>query len=164
MPLSLCRNAFDRFDDARMAAAAAKVVFHAVDDLLPGKSRVPEQHRVGVHDHARCAEAALDGAGFGKSGLQWMEFFSLRQAFDGGHFLAAHFADGQQAGTNRIFSYDNGAGAAQASAAAVFRPGKPQVRAQHPQERSVAFHIEGCGFSVSLKLMVSFISMLSLWV
>ena len=49
-----------------MGAAAAEIVLHAHNNLLARERGIFEQQRIGVHYHARSAEAALQGAVFGQ--------------------------------------------------------------------------------------------------
>ena len=72
----------------------------------------------------------------------------LLEAFDGGDFLLADFADVCVAGTNRNTVEQDGASAALTFAAAVFRSGQLQVIAQNTEETSGAIRVDADAFAV----------------
>lgn len=137
-----------------MGTAAAEVVVHAFNNIVAAGGRIFEQHCISIHQHARCAESALNGAVFEEGVLQGMEFVSLRQTFDGHHVLAVYIPDGQAAGANGLFIDDDRAGAAKAHAASKFGSSKSQIRAQNPEERPVTFDIYAGRLSVKGKFDV----------
>ena len=56
----------DCLENAYLGSAAAYVALHPTHDLFPGRlGGFPENAR-GIHDHARCAEAALQTADLGE--------------------------------------------------------------------------------------------------
>ena len=110
-----------------MGTAAAEVIFHAHYDLFAGQLRILEQQGIGIHNHAGCAESALDGAMFGEGILEWVQFVPLCQAFDGGDFFTLNSPDRQHAGSYCLFVDNDSAGATEACAAPVFGPGKSQI-------------------------------------
>ena len=110
-----------------MGTAAAEVIFHAHDDLFAVQFRILEQQGIGIHNHARCAESALDGAVLGEGILKWVQFISLRESFYGGDVFALNSPDRQHAGSYCLFVDNDSAGAAEACAAPVFGPGKSQI-------------------------------------
>jgi hypothetical protein len=134
-----------------MGAAAAQVVFHAHNDLVARKLRILEQHRIGVHDHAWRTKAALNCAVFGKRVLQRMKLVAFRQALYRCNFFSANTADGRHTTSNSFLVDNHGACAAETLSTTIFCSCQAQVRAQHPQELSVAFNIQLYGFSIQFE-------------
>ncbi len=56
-PLHRRRGRLHRLEDPHVRAAAAQVRVEFADDVGPGGLRVPEQQRVGAHDHARACSS-----------------------------------------------------------------------------------------------------------
>ena len=111
-----------------MGAAAAEIVLHAHNNLLARERGIFEQQRIGVHYHARSAEAALQGAVFGECFLKRMQFIALSQSLDSRNLFAVNLSDRHHAAANSALVDHNRTGTAQAHAAAVFRPCKSQIR------------------------------------
>src|SRR5688572_16538694 len=64
------RGLFDRLENLLVPRAAAQVARDRLLDPFPGRARFPLQQRLGGHQDARRAVAALGGAEVGKGGLQ----------------------------------------------------------------------------------------------
>src|SRR5688500_6220819 len=65
-----------------IARTAAKVSGDRLPDRLPRRRRVALEQRLGGHEDAGGAVAALRGAEVGEGGLQGMELGAARKAFD----------------------------------------------------------------------------------
>ena len=84
----------DGRDDTVVRAAPADVPFEGVGDLGLGRIRLPEEQGVGLHDHARRAVAALEGAVIDEGLLERMQAAALGQALDGQDALPSTLARG----------------------------------------------------------------------
>ena len=73
----------DRLDDLHVAGAAAEVVAQGVPDLLGRGIGVDVEQRLGRHDHAGDAEAALHGPGQHEGLLDEVRVGRRAQALDG---------------------------------------------------------------------------------
>src|SRR6267143_3703335 len=138
MAASLCfsRRALDRGDDLVVGAAAAQVARHVLHDLLARRVfRLRKQCRSG-HDLARLAVAALRHL-LGDPRLLQRMIAVLRQALDGGDFLALHRRYRSDARSRRHTIQVNRARAALRHAAAEFRAGEPELVADDPQQRGI---------------------------
>jgi hypothetical protein len=80
-------------DDAIIGAAPAKILIHAFDDLRPTEFGISEKQAIGFQDHARRAEATLDGPMLNERFLQRMEFSVIYQSFNGDDFLSGNVFD-----------------------------------------------------------------------
>jgi hypothetical protein len=81
----------DALDDVVVAGAAAEVALHADPDLLLGGRRVLGEQVDGLHDHARCAEAALKAVALPERLLHGVEItvgVGVGQALDRRHVAA----------------------------------------------------------------------------
>ena len=120
-----CR--FHGIDDLLIAGAAAKIPAHSLTDFLPCRLCVaPDEVRC-REDHARRAEAALDGSILDKGFLQGMEFLPGRDAFDGGDTTAFELGCQHQARECALAVDKDGACAAFPCAASFLRPCKVQI-------------------------------------
>src|SRR5689334_19628063 len=72
-----------RADDLVVAGAPAEVAGEPEADFLLGRVRAPLEQRVGSHQHAGRADAALKRGHFQELLLQGMQLVALRHAFDG---------------------------------------------------------------------------------
>src|SRR5262249_12401992 len=127
-PLSrrhLLGGPLDGLDDVVVARAAAEVAFEPVADLALRGPWVPLEELRGGHDHARCAEAALEAVLLPEAFLDRMELPILRHPFDRLH-LGALTLDGQQrARLHRLAIHVHRAGATLARVAPHVRAGEP---------------------------------------
>ena len=85
------------------------------------------QKRLGRHDHAGRAEAALDRDLFYKGALDRIQFPALRQSFDRKNMAALQLCGKGQAGVDRLSVHDDGAGAAFALRAPFLYTGEVQL-------------------------------------
>ena len=115
------RRLFDRADDARVRAAAADVAIHHALDVLVGRVGVVPQQADRRHHHARRAVAALERLGFEESFLHRMQALALGNRLNGCDPLARNGAQACYAGPRRLIVDEDGAGAAIALTASVFR-------------------------------------------
>jgi hypothetical protein len=67
-----------------LSAAAADIAFEFASDFGLGRRRISPEKADALHDHAWRAVAALHGIAIYKGLLQWVEAFTIRQAFDRG--------------------------------------------------------------------------------
>src|SRR5919199_6867737 len=72
----------DRFDDVDVAGAPAQVARDAAPDLVFGWARIGGQQRLGHHQHARRAEAALEPMLLPEAFLERVQLASLFQPLD----------------------------------------------------------------------------------
>jgi len=73
-----------------LGTAAADIAFEFAADFGFGRRRVSPEKADALHDHAWRAVAALHGIAIYKRLLQWMEAFTVRQAFNGGYLFPRH--------------------------------------------------------------------------
>ena len=85
------------------------------------------QKRLGRHDHAGRAEAALDRDLFYKGALDRIQLPALRQSFDRKNMAALQLCGKGQAGVNRLSVHDDGAGTAFTFRAPLFYAGEVQL-------------------------------------
>jgi hypothetical protein len=119
-------------DNAVIGAAAAEVSLQSLDDIFFGRLRVLPQESVGLDDHPRCAESALERVVPDESLLQRVELSVFLQAFDGDDLFSFRILDGILTGQDRFIIDEDGAGSAESLSAAVFCAGVFKVRAQNP--------------------------------
>ena len=141
MAQALPRCALDGGDDAVIGPTAADIAVHVGDDVgARGLGILGEQLR-GLHDLPGLAVAALRHL-FDDPGLLQRVGGIGRQAFDGDDGLARHRADIELARALRDAVDVNGAGAAEAGAAAVLGAGQSDVVANGPQQRRAGVGVE----------------------
>ena len=100
------------------------------------------QQRVGVHDHARRAVAALEAAVFQERALKRAELALPGEPLDRRDLPAFDVFECRLARAERLAVRDHGAGAADPGAAAVLGAGEREVGAQHPEQRAVVLGLE----------------------
>src|ERR1044072_7108667 len=76
------RGVLDRFGDLLVSGAAAQVAGGRLADLVAAGIGIAVEQRLGGHDHARRAVAALRAAEVGERRLQWVEVRSARESLD----------------------------------------------------------------------------------
>ena len=121
----------DGLDDLLVAGAAAQVAADARLDLVPAGVGVLVQQRLGRHDHAGGAVAALGGGLLDEGLLDGVELVVVAQALDGVHPAALGLERRVDAGGHRLAVHQDGAGAALALAAADLGADEAQPVAQH---------------------------------
>src|SRR2546423_14772199 len=114
----------DRFDDLRVAGAAADVTGDGEADLLFARPRIRVEQRLRHHDHARRAEAALRAAVADEALLQRVQLAVLAEAFDRLQRRAMRLHREDEARAHRLAVQDDGAGAAVADVAALLGAGE----------------------------------------
>src|SRR5579883_587708 len=77
------RSGEDRLDDRLIAGAAANIAADRLDDLFASRRWLAIEQRLGGHQHARRAIAALRGEMFDEGGLQRVKVGSAPQPGDG---------------------------------------------------------------------------------
>ena len=87
-----CCRQLDRLDDLDIAGAAAVVVLQSFIDLPLGRRGIVQQQRLGRHDHARRAEAALHRADIEERALNDRQHGIVRHIFDGLYRFSVHSA------------------------------------------------------------------------
>src|SRR5690606_3762649 len=127
-------------DDGLIAGAAAQVAGQRVGDLLPARVGVVVEQRLGDHDHAGGAVAALDGVLLEEGLLQRVQLISGVQPFEGEHLAARHVFDRQQAGEERLAVNQNGAAPTAALLAARLRRRIAELVAQQGLQRDERLH------------------------
>src|SRR3546814_9992427 len=134
-----CRGAADGADDALVAAAAADVALHPLEDLLVAGAGRCRQQRGRLHDLAGLAEAALRHVHVAPGDLDRVVAVG-RQAFDGGEGGALRVRPRALAAPHRLAVEVHGAGAAEPGAAAVLGAGEaelvPEVRSEEHTSNS----------------------------
>jgi len=116
--------------NALVGAATADVPVHVLDDLFIGGFRSVIEKRNRGKNHSRSAVAALESFCLQKSPLHRMESVAASKAFDGRDLFPDSGAHLGSARANRRTIGEDGARAALALSAAVFRSGKLEVIAQ----------------------------------
>src|SRR5262245_29919785 len=116
-------------------------VGHGFVDVFVRRLRSPLEQCRGSHDLSRLAIAALGHVNRCPSLLHWMRARG-REALDGDDPVARfHVSDANGAGALHLIIDVYGAGAALSDAAAIFRAGKANLLADHPQERRFWLHL-----------------------
>src|SRR5688572_31278412 len=124
----------DRFEYLLVPGAAAQIAGDRLADRLARRGRVALEERLGRHQAAGRAVAALGGPEVGEGRLQGMEPGAARQAFDRLDAAALAFEHQHDAGELRLAVHQHGAGAALAELAAVLGAGQPEVFPQHLEQ------------------------------
>ena len=117
-----------RVHDRGVPRAAAQVAGQGLADLLLARPRGDHEQRLGRHEHARRAVAALHGPVLYERPLQHVEFAAVSQPFHGEHLLATHLQGKQQAGVDGLAVDDHRAGPALAFGAPFLGAGQTRSR------------------------------------
>src|ERR1700692_950977 len=120
---SLLGGALDGAKDARIGAATADIAVHMANDVVTARILVGRKQRRGLHDLAGLAIAALRHLQV-EPGLFQRMVAVWRHTLEGGDVLARHHRDRRLARADRFAVEMHRAGAAHASAAAIFRAGE----------------------------------------
>jgi hypothetical protein len=135
-----------------MSRTATEVILHTCDYLVARGIGIFQQQAVGIHNHSGGTEAALQRPKIHERLLQGMELSVAAQSFNSDDFLVANFANLQLARPDGLVVDDHGARATEALTAAKLGSGQPQIRSQHPEERSVTIDIQGGGFAIESEI------------
>jgi hypothetical protein len=146
VPIPTLQN---RLDDFRIAGAAADVAGDGEAHLFLARARVLVQQRLGHHDHARGAEAALGGAVPDEALLQ-----RVLKSLDGLHFTPVGLHAQHQARIDRLAVDNHGARAAVADVAAFLRAGEPGLVAQHVEQAAVGLDRQLAHLAVDFQLQM----------
>jgi hypothetical protein len=119
-------------DNAVIASAAAEVSLQSLDDVPFRGLRILPQESVGLEDHPRRAESALERVMPHERFLQRVEFSVFLKAFDGDDLFSFRILDGILTGQDRFIIDEDGTGSAESLSAAVFCAGVFKVGAQNP--------------------------------
>ncbi len=130
-----------RLLDAHVGPATADVAVHRRHDLIVRGIRRAREQRRAAHDLSGLAVAALRHVDLFPGALCGVIAVG-RQPFDGGDPPAAHLAGRHRAGPGRDAVEMNGAGAAEAAAAAELGADQIEVIAQHPEQRRLRINVE----------------------
>ena len=124
-----------RLDDLAVAGAAAEHAGERVAHLGLARLRVRAQQRLGAHQHARRADAALRRAVGDEGALQRRQrAVGAGEALDRRHRAAVALADGDDARADLLAVEQHGAGAAVAGVAADLGAGQAELVAQRVGE------------------------------
>src|SRR3954449_5183349 len=124
--------------DFDMRAAATEIVAQRRQRLLFGGPRVDRKQRLGGHDHAVEAVAALRGLLVDESLLHHIRLVAGAEPLERHDVAAAAAADRNDAGARRRAIDQDSAGAAFTEAATVFRTVEREIVAQHVEQRRVS--------------------------
>src|SRR5262249_29799910 len=123
-------RAMDRLAHARVAAAAAHLAIDDLVDVGVGRLRLLLEERAGRADHPRLAVAALRDVLLDPGALAAVRAVG-REALDGDEALAGRIGERDLARAHRPPVLEDGAGPADADAAAVLGAGEPDLVADH---------------------------------
>ena len=124
-----------RLDDLAVAGAAAQHAGERVADLGLARPRIRAQQRLGAHQHARRADAALRRAVGDEGALQRRQrAVGAGEAFDRRHRAAVALADADDARADLLAVEQHRAGAAVAGVAADLGAGQAELVAQRVGE------------------------------
>src|ERR1700750_3174089 len=110
-----------RAQDFDVRAASAQIVSKRLDDFGFGRTRRTIEQRPGAHDHAVQAIAALRGLLLDKGFLHGIRMVASAEALECEDLTSKRAIDRNDAGTRREAVDQDGAGAAFAEPAAIFR-------------------------------------------
>ena len=120
----------------------------AVDDLAAARLGIAVEQRLGRHQDAAQAIAALAGLLVEEGLLQRMRLGRRAQALDRGHRAAGHRADLAGAGIGRLAVDQHHAAAALLQAAAVARAHQPEMVAQDLEQRGGLGRADPAGLAI----------------
>ena len=113
-----------------------------LDDFLARGIGVLAQEPDRRHDHAAGAIAALHGARVEEGLLERMQLAVLFEALDGGDLAGGDGLERRHTGTDRCAVDQDGAGAATAFAAAVFRAGQAEIVAEEIEQGAIFLGVD----------------------
>src|SRR5262245_25593586 len=132
-PPHLVGRAQDGGNDPVVGAAAAEIAVEAGADVLFARPRIGVEQRLGRHDHAVAAVAALGGLLGDEGALQRARLFDCPQALDGGDLGVTQRGDRGHARAGRLAVDQHRAGTALSEPAAELRPVELEIVAQDVQ-------------------------------
>lgn len=137
--------------DAQVSAAAAEVAVHGFIDVLVCRLGVPGEQSSGRHDLAGLAVTALGHVHFEPGLLQGSGVVG-REAFERGDAVVGRGGERSEAGARGFAVEVNGAGAALADAAAIFRGVKVEHVADDPEKRGIGRRVDDSGTAVDRQI------------
>src|SRR5579871_1831683 len=138
-PLAGLRRLEDCANNPVMSAAAAQIGGKRQPDLRLAWLRVAVKQRLGQHDHAGDAVAALHRLLRYESGLQRVRPLDGPESFERGDLRLPKHGDWRDAGAHRSAVDEHRAGAALAEPAAELGRVEAKIIAQHVEQRRVGF-------------------------
>src|SRR5206468_1371622 len=138
----------DRLDDLVVTGAPAEIPEHPLPDLRLARVRIRVEERLGRHDLARGADAALKSAGVDERLLDGMESLVLGEALDGRDRAAVREDRQRDAGADHLAVEKNGARAADADAAPFLGAREPEIVPEAVEERAVGGNLHVVRFSI----------------
>jgi len=103
---------FHRLEYPGVSGTSAQVVAQGMSNFIPARIRIFVQQRLGGHNHAGRAVAALDGPGQHKGFLNQMGVFGGAQPFDRQYLGIVDLDNTCQTGAHGFAVYDNSTGPA----------------------------------------------------
>src|SRR3954469_7214887 len=144
----LLRVAVNRREHPRVREAAAEDTRERLANFSVRSFRMfVEESRRGEDDAAQ-AEAALRRLQVDERTLKRVRGLWRSQSFERDHFGRADAVHGSDARPHCAATHEDGAGAALAEAASELRPAKPELVAEHIQQRRGRVDIDGLRFSI----------------
>ena len=138
----------DRLDDVLVAGAAAQIARQAFADLVVGRERIFLDQIGRGHQHARRAEAALQGVMLVERLLQRVQLPMRAEALDRLDAAAVGLHREHQAGAHAVAVDQHRAGAAHAVLAADMGAGQPERVAQEIGEQQARLDRASAGGAV----------------
>ncbi len=118
-------------EDVWIAAAPTKIAIERLDDLVTRWVRVGAKQGYGSQNHPGHAVATLHGVFVDEGLLDGVQRFAVGQAFNRLNLAPMGGGNGRQTGGNKLTIEQHSARAALTFTAAVFRPGKMEIFAEH---------------------------------
>ena len=141
----------DGLTDAEIRSAAAEIAGHGLIDVRIRRCRVAGEQRRRGHDLSGLTVAALGHIDLAPGPLERMGTLR-REPLDGGDLHPAHGGDGRHARTHGDTVEVDGARAALADAAAVFRAFEVEQVPQNPEQRRVGRRLDRAGPAVDVQV------------
>src|SRR5437762_3034083 len=121
IPAKLCRGSLNRLNDLGVTRAAAEIARERKPNLFLRGVLVFVQKRLGHHQHARRAVAALRAAFLNECLLHGMQVGTNLQTLDGYDVRAVQLTRKDKTGVHRLTIQKHGTGTTVARSAAFFR-------------------------------------------
>ena len=136
------------FDDPFVSTASAQVIFQCLQHFSVRGPLVASQQTISGQYHTGRAVATLEGIVLHERLLKGMKFAIPRQTFNRRNRLPLDPLYRKHAGPNSHIVNQNCARPTVPLTTPVLGPRKPEVSAQHPQQRAVAVEGHGSGIPV----------------
>ncbi len=150
--VELARRGLDRLDDLRVAGAPAQVASDRLPDLVLGRLGVVGEERLGGHDHARRAVAALRREAVGERLLDRVERAVAGQPLDRRDLRADRLHREHEARVDDGPVEVHGARRALALVAGAFRAGELEIVTQNVDQRTAGVHQQVVGNAVDVEV------------